>query len=468
MSSCVAFSAIADSSGTNRLSPKSVSATGLHNAQLTVSRSNDLPSSGDASTTETETTPGFLPAAIDQRCEQQIETVEVRALRARASRLLNSKSVSEPDAWCRAVAKALCATDMPLTPEHFALILAFIEKESSFVAHGLLPEQPHPLKKIAYRVIDDVFRENTQSFERIFGKGGTAKVVSVILDLLKKIEVFSSDIAKRKFDEYYEKYEWNRVRTEWDVENQVVDDVFRIADSPTPVGLLLRTLFDLKPRIQEPLRRRSLFRTVGPLQVPVGDALRIASEDGLTYDKAQIRHILYSIRGGVYFGVRRLQSIAEIYLSHSELNAKVAGFIAIDYTAFRYLARNSALIKQFSRLSGMRIPIHTDLFTKKVENALLPLAAAMLATSDSSQNTVSPIDIVKKFRRESLGLDIEQNALYAYIKAQYQSQFNEKPGYAAIPNKCTRSYKGGDICLSGVAHSVSEKFDGYCAAIGCR
>ncbi len=405
--------------------------------------------------------------ALDQRCEREMDTAQVRALRERASELLRQKAVSDPPAWSRAVAAALCAARMSLTPEHFALVFAFIEKESSFVAHGLLPDQPHALRKIAYPIIDDVFAQDPRAFERLIGKGQASELAPVMLALLRKTGIADAQTARATFDDYYQQYDWHLVRTEWDLEHQFVDDINEIAQTNTAVGFLLRTLFDLRPSIHERLQQRSLFRTVGPLQVSIAFAQRTTAQADTAYTDAQLRKMLYTIEGGVYFGTRRLKGLSAVYRQESSLDASAVQFIAIDYTGGRYRARNAALIDQLSRLGGVPLAQSSRMSSAAEWKLLLALAGELVAAGADLGQADDASAIAQAFQRDFFNRRLEQSKLYSYVKTEYSRRFGEAPAYASLPDTCRHSYKGGYVCLDSAARRIGAMFEENCAALGC-
>jgi hypothetical protein len=435
--------------------------------QLCTTQVSGTQASSSATRLAPNITTRFIPPAVDRQCEQQIGSVKVLALRARVTRFLKRTSVPDADVWSRAIAKSLCAAEMPLSPEYFALFIALIAKESSFNADGLLPEQPDALKKIAHRLIEKLYRGDPRSLKQLFGRRGAAELVPVALGLLRKTQILDASMGKEVFDNYYDKYGWQRIKTERDVETILVDDVCSIAQSPTALGFVLRALFEFQPQIKDRLNRRSVFKTIGPLQVSLAQARQLAEKDGLMVDEPEMRKILYNIDGGVYYGTRRLKSFVEIYTKHLPLDASTAGFIASDYSGGRYAARNAAVASQIARLRGVKVPRDNSPFASPVREAMNELASEMLAANDAPLDAESVSVAVKTFISSTSSRNLERNALYRFIKERYRLRFGEEPAYGQYPLTCFTRVKGGSICHTDIARSVSRKYKAACDALGC-
>jgi hypothetical protein len=226
-------------------------------------------------------------------------------------------------------------------------------------------------------------------------------------------------------------------------------------------------LFEFQPQIKDRLNQRSVFKTIGPLQIPLAEAQRIAKKDGLIVDELEMREILYSIDGGVYYGTHRLKSFTDIYTIRLSLDARTVGFIAADYAGGPYAARNAAIASQIGRLSNVEVPRDNSPYASPIREALNELASEMLEVTNAPVHAESIAEAVRSFKRSASSGNPEQNALYQYIKKRYRFRFGEEPAYGQYPRTCHTRVKGGTVCLADIARSVSIKYKAACAALGC-
>jgi len=415
----------------------------------------------------------YLPPEVMAQCTEAISSPVVELLRSRALTLLKKKNVADAEEWTLSVLMALCANDMPLAPEYVSLVFAIIEKESSFIAHGLLPNQPEGFRKLAHHLIDDIFSGDSTALERIFGKQLGAKLARAVITLAKKLGILSGERAKQKFDELYERFGWHRITTEWDIENVLSEDILTLSEGITPLSLSVRAFLACSPDVEQRLRSHSLLRSVGPMQVSVKRVRSLVQNDLQELTEDEIRRLLYTIEGGVYFGTMKLQRLVNIYAEEGLLSAEAVEFIAADYTAGIYISRNAAFIQQIGVLVDTSFPADTTLRSPQVKEALRKILKGLSdsedgAVKESNINSWAYLDQIQRIGSLARKKWLEQSILYQMVKRQYGYYTGREPVYAVIPRKHHYSPKNGAYAIATVAKQTRETFSDSCLVLGCK
>lgn len=401
--------------------------------------------------------PTFLPAEAAARCADA--PASARALRSRALDVLAQRGVRNPAAWTDAVLVALCGTRLAASAENVALVLALIERESSFHPHGLLPNPPDAFRKLAYRAIDDLLAGEMGDYERLLGRPAAARFASFAVRTLRDATLLDRERLRRTFDAYDRRFGWSRrVFTEWDVEHIVARDLLVVADEITPVGVLLRGALAWEPRWRSLLAEARLFRSVGPLQVTPEAAVALAGYEGLILDLPQARAQLYTIDAGVYYGVRQLQPMIADHAARRPLDEASAGLVAADWRqGFLYACRDAATVAMVARLAGRSLPADTPLRSQAVRSLLLALDSAEPAK-------VAAVDALLAAAGNP---GLEQVPLHAEMRAAYRARFGEEPAQAVVPDLRYASAKTGRYRLRDVVDQTRRRFAAYCAQLGC-
>ena len=277
------------------------------------------------------------------------------------------------DAWASSITDAFFALQIDPTSSHLCAALAVAEQESGFAADPPVAG----LGKIARAEIDR--RATAHHIPQI--------VLSAALDLSStngKTYAARIDAAhtERELSEIYE---------------DLIDRV--------PLGQ--RLFGDANP-----------VKTGGPMQVSIAFAEQYSRDHPYPYPLLPgepIRHEVFTLRGGVYFGIAHLLGYP---VSYDRMIYRFA-----DFNAGFYASRNAAFQNAVSIASGERLALDGDLINfegdvGKTENAVRSLK--------------SDIDLSDSQIRDALNLgeslDFEKTELYERVYA-----LAEKKRHAALP-----------------------------------
>ncbi|MCU0963710.1 MAG: DUF1615 family protein [Burkholderiaceae bacterium] len=415
----------------------------------------------------------FLPPGVTDRCATALTSAPVSELQTRATALLAGRGVREPTRWAGAVLTALCASELPPDAEHVSLAFALIEAESSFNPHGLLPNQPEGFRKLGYRLIHDLLAGETTELERQMGKDVAPRVLLAATHTLRKVGLLDEAQLRTLFDRTYQRFGWQRVTTEWDIENTVTHDLLTLAEETHPLGLLLRAVLAVAPEWRHRLAEGAVLRSVGPLQVGPEAAVRLAAKDGLVIDALQARALLYTMDAGVYYGVRQITPHIKANTHRRALTADASAFIATDRWLGVLACRDAAVLHQASQLAGQALPPETRLRSPAVRPLLLKLHGQLQAPEQRAG--VSPevaasrqAQAVDRFLALAGRPQLEQDELYLGIRTAYQGRFGRAPDWALVPEARRYYPKTGSFTLRQLADAARQRFIRNCVALECR
>ena len=407
----------------------------------------------------------YLPEPVRARCVGAPLTPPAAALHARTAQLAQQRGAQQPAAWATAIIRALCAVELDTTPEHVALVLAKIEQESGLDPHGVLPNQPDAFRKLGYRLIDDLLAGDSPDLQRVLGQDLAGRVVSTAIDTLRRTGILSRELLRAQFDRLHQRFGWGRVTTEWHLEHVVARDMLTLADEISPAGLTLRAALALKPEWRQRLADGHVLRTLGPLQVGVETALGQAAEDGWALTEAQMRTLLYTIDGGVYHGLRRLQPAIVANTDLGPLPPEGARFIGADFRLGAFPCRNGALMHQIARLADATLAPDTRLGSAPVRALLLglePQLAPRLGQPPARYRAN-----VNGFLRQARQRELAGHPLTQALRAAYQERFSEPAPLGLVPDQRFDSAKTGAYRLGVVFDQVRRRFESNCAVLGC-
>ncbi len=415
----------------------------------------------------------FLPAQAVQRCTPLLATPPVTALRSRAMALLNGRGVDQPAAWADAVLAALCASELPLDADHVALVFALIETESSFNPRGLLPNQPEGFRKLGHRMIRDLLAGEVTELERQMGKELATRVVLTATTKLRQLGLLRDAPLQALFDRTYQRFGWQRVTTEWDIETTVTRDLLSLAEETSPLGLLLRAVLAAAPDWRQRLSDGAVLSSVGALQVGPGAAVQMAAADGLVISELQARALLYTTGAGVYYGVRQLAPHVRANTAQVPLSPAVSALITADRWLGVLASRDAAVVRQVLRLSGSELPADTPLNAAAVRPLLIALQGVL---QPHEQQADEPAEAAA--RRHAQAVDrfvalahdprLEQDELYLRLRVAYQRRFGQQPLRGLVLERPYYSAKTGTYRVSQVADDVRQRFVRNCARLACR
>jgi len=266
------------------------------------------------------------------------------------------------EAWADAVTDAFFALDIEPSTAHLCAALAVAEQESNFVAD---PEVPG-LGRIAR--------------EEIARRAQAHHVPQLVLDAA--LAIHSSN-------------------------GRSYADRIAAARTERELSLVYEDLIDRVPLGQRLFADANPVKTAGPMQVSVTFAEQFARTHRYPYARVQddpLRHEVFTLRGGVYFGIAHL-------LGHPVSYDRMLYRFA-DYNAGFYASRNAAFQNAVSVASGKRLTLDGDLIdydggTGQTELALQTLAGAL---------DLSPAQIHRALERGE-SPDLETTDVYARLYA---------------------------------------------------
>ena len=218
-------------------------------------------------------------------------------------------SVRDRAGWSTDIYAAFAALGINPSHDNICAAVAVIEQESSFQADPAVPG----LASIARKEMD----------RRREGAGIPKLALDAALAL--------SSSNGRTYDERLD-----AVKTEQQLSELYEDFIGRV-----PFGKSL-------------LADRNPVRTGGPMQVSIAFAEAFSAENPYPYPVAgNIRHEVFSRRGGVYFGIAHLLDYPASYPRQLYRFA--------DYNAGRYASRNAAFQNAVTQASGIPLELDGDL-----------------------------------------------------------------------------------------------------------
>lgn len=303
--------------------------------------------------------------------------------------------------WTDAIIGEIEAQGLPLTPEIVTLMLTIIERESGF--------HTTPLVEDMDRMYWDLKTKKSQEHPTIFAMLSSAGLI----DAAEKI--------------YLPKL--RRVKTEKELEDLVAEV------KKGPLMERLKSIpFKGKQYYSQILQEMNeIVQTVGSMQVNTRKAYQMALNEGRTdVTEATVREELYTLRGGLHYGISMAAEAIRIYsktagfpsLSESEIQ-----FVLADYNSGLYSCRNAAIQEKLSRLMGIDLVRDGDLlaYHSRGENVGKVL-------EEASNTEKAFISFAKKYSlnitdaqiREQLLLEkstaFESTALYKELERIYAEQ----------------------------------------------
>lgn len=295
-------------------------------------------------------TPGPRPLTAD----------EGRALTAR----LLPANVNDRTGWAMDLYAAIAALELTPSVENLCSAIAITGQESGFVADPVVPG----LATIARRELD----------RRREGAG----IPKFALDAALALTSSNGKSYGERLD---------AVKTE-----RQLSDLYEDFIGQVPFGRKL-------------LADRNPVRTAGPMQVSIAFAQTFAAEVPYPYPYTDLRHEVFTRRGGLYFGVAHLLAYPASY------DRPLYRFA--DYNAGHYASRNAAFQAAVTQLTG--IPLAQDgdlLLLVDGRPAREPGSTELAARTLGKRLDLTPDDIRRDLAREN-SLDFERTALYVRVFA---------------------------------------------------
>ena len=228
--------------------------------------------------------------------------------RAFVTRLLPD-SVKDKSGWATDLYAALASLDLPPSPDNICAAIAVTAQESTFQVDPPVPG----LGSIARKEIER--------------RRESAGIPKVALDAALSLSSTSGKSYAERID---------GARTEQQLSDIYEDFIGRV--------LFGKTL----------LADRNPVRTAGPMQVSIAYAETFVKAKPYPYPVARdVRHEVFSRRGGLYFGIAHLLSYPAPY---PQMIYRFA-----DFNAGQYTSRNAAFQSAVTQVSGIPLELDGDL-----------------------------------------------------------------------------------------------------------
>ena len=311
--------------------------------------------------------------------------------------------VDDKPAWAAAVRQGLLDVDRMPNEDHVCQVLAIIEQESSYQADPPVPNLAEVVEKELNAKVEEY---------GFLGKFTAAELLSAT----------PSGQAK-SFGERLKE-----VKTEQDV-----DRLFRemMDFHQQRIPLLAESVDLFAPRLDE---KFNPITTAGSMQVSVGFAIEQGAEEGL--DATEVRDRLYTIQGGVKYGIARL-------FAHEADYAKPAYRFA-DYNAGMYSSRNAAFQRQLATITGRELAPDGDLMIGKKPGTPSKTdgesLVALLVWRARFAPDLAEVQLRKDVRLEKT-LEFEQTETWRRVRATFKEKQGKDPSYAVLPTVALDSPK---------------------------
>lgn len=349
--------------------------------------------------------------------------------------ILNERGgVADAQGWGADILAALTDNRLPVTRENICSVIAVASQESGFNANPAVPN----LGKIAERAV-------RQKLDAIPFLGAQA------FAYLDTIPAPRTSFVKRI----------RAAKTERDLDLAYRALVEHAATKSSLDGVLRLGLFD------KTVEEYNQISTVGSMQVSVAFAQETERGDHwrpMTHAESNaVRDRLYSRRGGLYYGARRLLAYPTGYAQ------KIFRFA--DYNAGRYAARNAAFQSVLARLSGETLATDGD---------LLAYSKAREPSRETTQSERALGAVVARYGlnldaaalRRDLGLEkkaeFAATATFRQVRALYARVTGQEPPFAQLPGIRLKSAKiSANMTTARFAESVNRRY-GKCMSLAAR
>jgi hypothetical protein len=309
-------------------------------------------------------------------------------------------SVPDRTLWTRGIVDALEENHLPSSPEYFCAVAAVVEQESGFHANPSVPGLPKlvlsrlqaqadklgPLSQVALRKVLDGRAPGTQvSFRARIASLKTERDVD---RLFRDLLLFSKSEFPRAFA------------------------------TAGVIGEFLgaNELEDLNP-----------ITTAGPMQVNVHFARELAQRERRSVEG--VREELYTLAGGLFYGVARLWRYDAAY------EGPLYRFA--DYNAGLYASRNAALQEQVRALGKEDLALDGDWLSydrvgEPLSRPSRSYAALLKVQERWAADELPPGRIRRDLLLEKRG-EFERTQTVQILRRLYQRRLGKAPQYARMP-----------------------------------
>jgi hypothetical protein len=310
-------------------------------------------------------------------------------------------SVADRDGWAGDIQSAFQSLDLPASSENLCAVLAVIEQESTYVADPAVPG----LAKIARAEIDR--------------RAASMKVPQFVVKAALALDSPTGKTYAQRLA---------TVRTEKELSYLFEDFIDEV-----PLG---KRLF----------ARKNPVRTGGPMQVSIAFAEQQARDRPYPFAAAgNIRHEVFSRRGGLYFGIAHLLKYPNSYDRHLYRYA--------DFNAGWYASRNAAFQAAVTAATGAKLALDGDVLAAQgvgaTESAVRSLGAE-LGFSDAQ---------IRRALQRSNTLEFEHTDVYEAVFALAERRAGRALPRAVMPRIKLESPKiTRQLTTEWFANRVQERY----------
>lgn len=360
------------------------------------------------------------------------------------------------EAWADAIVAEIEANKLPFTAEVVSLVLTVIKKESGFsvVPKFILEGDAYDLyeeRKAAEKAEHPALFtaiEKTGLIDK-FEKKYKARLRGVTTE--KQVEELAAEVLR---DPMLEEIRYVPMSA-GDVYKEIKGELTSLADEVKGGVKSWLGLSDDEP-VNDPVGKKaatedgnllyrtvrsqlaSMVETIGSMQVNVAKARQMAAEEGRTLTDAQMRTELYTMRGGLHYGIKILATAIRAYAGKTpdstiKINEQSAKQVLADYNGGLFSCRNASIQMQLTAVTGEDLDRDGDLLRYN-------------ADATPSEDVSSTEEAFRDFaKREKLGMSDEQiraelvlektpqfegTRLYSALRAAYKRKTRKEPQYA--------------------------------------
>jgi len=322
--------------------------------------------------------------------------------------LAASPHVDSPDIWARAIRESLHELGQPVDKEHACAVISVIMQESSFKTVPKNSGMPNILRKKIENASSNLIVQQLIQL-RLDQHAANGKSFRENIDSIK---------SERDFELWYNE--------------------FTSASVTKPILIVFNK--DIS----------DLVTTLGSMQVSVKFAEHYPKKPK-NVGSGSIREILYTCKGGVFYGAARLLDYKHNYDDWK--------YVFADYNAGRYSSRNAGFQKMLARVARKTVDLDGDLLS--YENG----KGVPSATYASFIELLKDREIV--FDEEQIRKDFEKEKRYSFEKTwSYKTlaeMYKKKYGrtiYAVLPEISLHSPKfvSKNLTTKWFANRVKGRF----------
>jgi len=369
---------------------------------------------------------------------------------------LGSEGVAEQ--WANSIIAAMQKANIPLQDAYLATVLTVIEGESSFNENPIygVPFNDLALNKVEnidleIRKFDEAKKilENLDLKDKINEEDLNSNVIKEIL--IERSPLFKDELIK-KGDFSIHEPSWLNRRTisikksgaEWFYKNhkEEIINIKRERD----VDNFINSLNFYEKSFVKDLRPSSL----GAMQIKISLAQELANEKyGKKYSEEEMREILYTLDGGLQYGMLNLKKIINLYDPNLKKNDLIENldFIFADYNAGIGRSQNAALQFELNELALTTEFSQTQLITDGI-------------IGDATKQVI--VNFLKSINQGNLWNGVVNKKIIDEINGGYESILKQESPNAIIPNTIYEGYGvSGQYSVGVYVGRALNRFDFY-------